>query len=1023
MKQAHKSLLRTPVAAAIALSLCGITSNAYAVCTPLNLTVTTTVDNIDHSDNALSLREALNETIAIPSCAEPHVITFDESLNGQSIELGSSLWVKSDNNFALRAPEGTTVTLAPKDTFTNSNLFNLSPDPHALTPPTIHAHFENIIFDGKSIPREAPLVYANKINTVTFKNIEARNYDRTEDINLTTSGALTLNYVTNPITIDQGTFTNNKSTIGSSVTMTNVTATLINVSFHDNQALSQDAGSQDIKSRGGAIYYTGNTTASLTIENAEFVNNHSFPIDNSGKPAHGGAISTIGTGYGLTIRDAIFDNNTASTPGLAFGGHVSIVGTSISALIENASFTNGNSSGAGGAIYIKDGSSNCNLNIINSSIAYNKATLRGGGIAKGADGSVLLSNCNINLIQSTLSGNSALYGGAIYHSTDSGATNLKQSTVTNNGTRLRGSAFYSEVTSDALECDHSVIADNLTYHKEITSGLSDGMLVNESYCFVGTGADLKPISNGAHTPQWYSLLVDAADPTYTPHQDTDQLGNPRIEGNGMDIGAVESFNQAPEISNAIVDIEIGPIVNGPFDLIQMAGITDDNDYIVFETNLGNLHPSITVNSSGALTVDASTDRSLLDTIPKDGYISFELSFGDTVNPDLTVTIHAYMKDMPPEMTTSVVDFEIAPAFNGPYDLVDLAGITDDNNVIIFDTTLTGLHNTISLTANGLLSIDASLDTTVHDNIPEGGSYNFTASFSDGVNPAQELTIQLYEKDLPLEVTSSSVDIEIGAKKNGPFNLYQLAGVSDDNNIAIFDTNLINAHSSISVTSSGALYIDTSSDQSLLNLIPEGGSYSFNVDVSDGVNSGQTITVNVSKNSPIIANSTVDIEIGIGMNGPFYLATLAEMKDDHNQIAFDTDLGNLHNTISLSAQGVLSIDTAIDQTVLFNIPNGLSYNFNVSYSDGFNPSQTLTVRVFKSTSQEILNGGNQQPEQEQPDNNTPPPPSPSPTPKGDSETSNSGSGAGGGGGSNGLITLLALGLVFTRRFLGKNRISM
>ena len=178
--------------------------------------------------------------------------------------------------------------------------------------------------------------------------------------------------------------------------------TMMNITFSNNTAVY-----------GGAIYYTGNGTYSVT--NCSFINNNATAVDNYGKPIQVVTYSIPG-GWKAFVSATI--KNISKTVLLLKlnpkQGIVSIVGDIVSAvkMVDSDSNT---VEATGGAIYMIK---SVNLTVNNCNFINNTASL-GGGICNFGNGTLTITN-------NQFTGNAAGVGGAIY-SNDLGPLN-----VTNN---------------------------------------------------------------------------------------------------------------------------------------------------------------------------------------------------------------------------------------------------------------------------------------------------------------------------------------------------------------------------------------------------------------------------------------------------------------------------------------------------------------------------------------------------------------------------------------------------------------
>lgn len=246
-------------------------------------------------------------------------------------------------------------------------------------------------------------------------------------------------------------------------------------------------------SHGGAILVENGGKAS--IDNSKFIRNTA---------GYGGAIATNYPNRGVSINNSEFRNNEARSSGGAI--HISTGAL----IITNSSFVK-NFSSQGGAIDIF---SNDNIDISNSSFIDNRNT--GGGVIQAASREMTLTHV-------TMFNNST------------GLSIAEGRTV-----NLRNSLIASD--SDAADC-----FGPLTQNR--------GNLIEDGSCAPAISGD-PLLDTASDLPAFVSLragspAIDAADPRFCPA--TDQLGNPRPQGAGCDIGAIEMPAPPSEGSSASVE--------------------------------------------------------------------------------------------------------------------------------------------------------------------------------------------------------------------------------------------------------------------------------------------------------------------------------------------------------------------------------------------------------------------------------------------------------------------------------------
>lgn len=246
---------------------------------------------------------------------------------------------------------------------------------------------------------------------------------------------------------------------------------------------------------GGAIRLLNDAQA--TIEKSYFAGN---------KATYGGAISTSGRDVTLVINDSSLVGNHASGNGGAIGvvwtggGTISISGSSF---VENAARDSGGAIDAGGESA---------LGVVNSTFSENRSDYEGGAlhVSRGAE---------VIVTHATFIGNSA-------QSKGDAISNLGGNLL------LRNSIIASEGGAD--DCDGGL-------------NQSVGNLSSDRTCGISPSGELL-LDDLTASPEHYPLralspLVDVAVAEYC--LGSDQLGTPRPQGGGCDIGAIESRTASP----------------------------------------------------------------------------------------------------------------------------------------------------------------------------------------------------------------------------------------------------------------------------------------------------------------------------------------------------------------------------------------------------------------------------------------------------------------------------------------------
>jgi predicted outer membrane repeat protein len=231
-------------------------------------------------------------------------------------------------------------------------------------------------------------------------------------------------------------FNGNKSDQGGAIaieTNSKASAIVTNVLFNGNEATIN----------GGAIVNYNKAT----IENSEFVNNKATTVSQSDK--FGGGAIFVGSLSDTTITGSKFSNNSAITGGAIAGRDVAQNNTAAKLSIKDSVFDSNTATGNGGAI----ANTFSNTTVTDTTFTGNKADGLGGAIYNdGADNQGVLSN--IKLATSTFTGNSATSGGAIYNNGD---VTITDTSFTNNTATENGGAIFSNTDLTIAAANENVV--------------------------------------------------------------------------------------------------------------------------------------------------------------------------------------------------------------------------------------------------------------------------------------------------------------------------------------------------------------------------------------------------------------------------------------------------------------------------------------------------------------------------------------------------------------------------------------
>ncbi len=292
----------------------------------------------------------------------------------------------------------------------------------------------------------------------------------------------------------------------------------------------------DEAGRGGGIYVAHDGAASISgssfahnsaagsggaiTNSGELSINYSSFTDNFAK-YYGGAIRNSGE---LNISDSSFSGNSAGSSGAisnrwgelnisngSFSGNTAndagAIGNVGELSIRNSTFSGNSAENNGGVIYIWDGA----LNIRNSIFADNSAV---------GDGAVIYNEGELDASNSIFSRNFAENDGGIYISFRGVLVGFKSNIIASNRDNDCGLASGSEADS----------INGLAEDGSCSAALSEDPMLGELVVPADGSPAYFPLLPG-------SSAIDAGDDDSCP--DTDQIGTPRPQGEGCDIGAIE----------------------------------------------------------------------------------------------------------------------------------------------------------------------------------------------------------------------------------------------------------------------------------------------------------------------------------------------------------------------------------------------------------------------------------------------------------------------------------------------------
>lgn len=387
--------------------------------------------------------------------------------------------------------------------------------------------------------------------------------------------------------------------------------------------------------RGGGIFNDNSTSGSLLIEDSTIANNAVLGGNGtvSGQAGYGGGL--FNQDGNLTIRRSTFSNNQATggnggTTGITFGG-----------------------AGHGGALY-NAADTQSDVTITDSTFSGNRAISgTGTGSTLGGYGGAIYNNDRLTLVNSTVTNNTASgtgalggQGGGLYLE-NFAETDIGNSIIAGNTSNTSGVDVQGTVTAD--------LGANLIGNADGSIGFTTSTLLGSTVNPLDPG--LQPLGNyggptQTHRPRPDSIALDSGAVIPDFSTDTDQRGQVRIGGAGIDIGAVEtSYDILATLGNGqstVVNTNFG--TNLQVQLIEagqpaaIAGIP-----IIFTLP----DAEVSGNFSGSRTATVNTDGSGVAIAPtltasiRSGEFITTASSGNFTNQQFTLT---NLADQPAQIT-------------------------------------------------------------------------------------------------------------------------------------------------------------------------------------------------------------------------------------------------------------------------------------------------------------------------------------------------------------------------------------
>ena len=281
----------------------------------------------------------------------------------------------------------------------------------------------------------------------------------------------------------------------------------------------------------------------LTINNLTLTEGREVALVSTGGAGSGGAILAR-DGAELVVNNAVLSRNQSHFT----GGAISVLRSKLT--VNNSRFVDNRVGHNGGAIALQYSTSV----ISNSSFVGNRArTYDGGAIFISQD-------VTLDVINSTFSDNRAPRGGALatnvstYKGVSPSRTTLTHATIVDKRGGDWGFSIWVDENDVNFRLRNSLIKGKKSIYRKYGSSCygplkeNVGNFIEDGSCASMEGGD-PMLAEMTGSPAHYPLLdgspaLDSADQRFCP--DTDQLGTPRPQGAGCDIGAFESTTALPE---------------------------------------------------------------------------------------------------------------------------------------------------------------------------------------------------------------------------------------------------------------------------------------------------------------------------------------------------------------------------------------------------------------------------------------------------------------------------------------------
>ncbi|EHJ14560.1 choice-of-anchor Q domain-containing protein, partial [Crocosphaera watsonii] len=754
-------------------------------------------DDGDYSPGDRSLREM------IALSPDGGTIIFDASLANQTITLGGTELLVDKSLTIDGATHNITI-----DANYQSNVFNLDDgDNNSLSDIVIEGL--NIVNSNIIDPRRSAGIYSRE--NFTLRNVEVTGNQWNGIIN-----AFSSNILANTVVIENSNIYNNN-------TFNLDGAGFINL----NQANITITNSQFTNNLLRAFYNTANNI-NLTISNSDFTNNQLGIYLPSGENAivhisnsrfNDSDIISDKASSNVTIDNTVMSNNVVA---LSNSGNMIVTNSLI--------YNNTNIFGTAGLF------NSGNLQIINTTISNNSGHLNNIG-----------NQGILTILNSTIADNSSFY--AI---DNKGTLNITSSIISGHTSGRNGRIINN--TGTATSGGNNIFGDNTMSNFQAFAGftlLSSDFNATTDGLSIPVRSIIAPLADNGGSTLSHLVIPDgiARDNGSNPNiLTTDQIGNPRVQGDGIDVGATEF----------IPKIEIVPTINA----------IDENTNTTSAIKVADINILDGSFTASDLSLDGamSSRFSLVDTelfLATNQTLDFEMDSSLSVNIKLDDNADAILDDFATYNITINDINEVPTAIN----------LTSSQSKIQIDPQ--------NITFNFSSTVDNTVDLKVADiNISDDalGTENLRIVGTDASKlkiVGNELFINansLNGSVLPLEFTIEVNDDTVGSDPDLLINVSVLF------NTFVVDTLEDNVNGDL-----------TRGDRSLrevLNLAQDGASITFDSNLLDEITNKATITLNGSE---IGITKSVTIDGDLNNDG---IADVILSANSNSQRIFNIDDGTV-----------------------------------------------------------------------------------------------------------------------------------